>query len=151
MMNARLAIVALLVASAPWMSVAAQPAAAETSPQSAPQPKPGAAEYAAHCASCHGAQLGGGVHAPALIGAQFQGNWAGKRARLLYSRIISTMPQNDPGTLSVQDALAVTLYVFTLNGIQWSGHTPSTPDDLNTLTIPAGSPSSSPAAAGSSK
>jgi S-disulfanyl-L-cysteine oxidoreductase SoxD len=148
MTNARFAVVALLVAGAPWISVRAQPAAAGASAQAAP--RPGAAEYAAHCANCHGAQLGGGVHAPALIGAQFQGNWAGKRARLLYSRIISTMPQNDPGTLSVQQALAVTLYVFTLNGIQWSGHTLSSPDDLNALTIPAGSPSSSPAA-GSAK
>jgi mono/diheme cytochrome c family protein len=96
----------------------------------------GAAEYAGHCASCHGGKLEGGMHAPPLVGASFQTNWAGKRARLFYSRIISTMPQNDPGSLSAQKALAITLYVFALNGIEWKQHTPSTPNDLNTLTIP---------------
>jgi len=97
---------------------------------------PGASDYVAHCASCHGAQLQGGVHALPLTGSVFEQNWAGKRARLLYSRIISTMPQNDPGTLTVPQALSITLYVFAANGISFTGHTISSPDDLNTLTIP---------------
>ena len=106
---------------------------------------PGAADYTAHCASCHGAQLQGGVHALPLSGAVFEQNWAGKRARLLYSRIISTMPQNDPGTLTPQQALAVTLYVFAANGITFAGHTVSSPDDLNALTIPTNAASSAAA------
>lgn len=111
--------------------------AAEPSPPAAPDPHaPGAADYAAHCASCHGALLQGGVHASPLIGSVFDQNWAGKRARMLYSRIISTMPQNDPGTLSVQQALAITLYVFAANGITFTGQTVSSPNDLNALTIP---------------
>jgi S-disulfanyl-L-cysteine oxidoreductase SoxD len=101
-----------------------------------PPSTPGAADYTAHCANCHGAQLQGGVHALPLSGPVFEQNWAGKRARMLYSRIISTMPQNDPGTLTVQQALAVTLYVFAANGITFAGHTLSSPDDLNALTIP---------------
>lgn len=111
--------------------------AAEPSPSAPPDAHaPGAADYAAHCGNCHGAQLQGGVHASPLTGAVFDQNWAGKRARMLYSRIISTMPQNDPGTLSVPQALAITLYVFAANGITFTGHTVSSPDDLNTLTIP---------------
>jgi mono/diheme cytochrome c family protein len=113
--------------------VASIACASEPSPSA-----PGAADYAAHCANCHGAQLQGGVHASPLIGPVFDQNWTGKRARMLYSRIISTMPQNDPGTLTVPEALAVTLYVFTANGITFAGHTPSSPDELNTLTIPHG-------------
>ena len=108
-------------------------------------PAPGAADYTAHCANCHGAQLQGGVHALPLTGAVFEQNWAGKRARMLYSRIISTMPQNDPGTLSVQQALEITLFVFASNGISFTGHTISSPDDLNTLTIPATAASSTAA------
>src|SRR5690349_12237275 len=80
---------------------------------------PGASDYVAHCANCHGDRLQGGVHALPLTGSVFEQNWAGKRARLLYSRIISTMPQNDPGTLTVQQALAITLYVFAANGISF--------------------------------
>ena len=104
-----------------------------------PPSAPGVTDYTAHCASCHGAQLQGGVHALPLSGPVFEQNWAGKRARMLYSRIISTMPQNDPGALSPPDAFAIALYVFSSNGIGWSGHTPAEPNDLNTLTIP-GSP-----------
>jgi S-disulfanyl-L-cysteine oxidoreductase SoxD len=123
-----------------------QPALADGSAPEGQAAAPGAAEYAAHCANCHGAHLEGGVHAPPLIGSVFGGNWAGKRARLLYSRIISTMPQNDPGTLTSQQALAITLYVFSLNGIGWPGHPLSSPNDLNALTIPAGQPSAAPPA-----
>jgi cytochrome c len=97
---------------------------------------PGAADYAAHCAACHGDKLQGGVHATPLSGSVFDQNWAGKRARLLYSRIISTMPQNDPGTLTVEQAFSITLYVFSENGIAFAGHTLAGPDDLNALTIP---------------
>src|SRR6185437_8545495 len=117
----------LAVSAFPLISIAAEPSQA------------GAAGYAAHCAACHGVKLEGGVHAPPLVGAPFITNWAGKRARLLYSRIISTMPQNDPGTLSPPDALAIALYVFSSNGIAWNGHALAYPNDLNTLTIP-GSP-----------
>lgn len=120
---------AALVLVLAW--VAGIACASEPSPST-----PGAADYTAHCASCHGTQLQGGVHALPLSGPVFEQNWAGKRARMLYSRIISTMPQNDPGTLTVQQALAVTLYVFAANGITFAGHTLSSPDDLNALTIP---------------
>jgi S-disulfanyl-L-cysteine oxidoreductase SoxD len=145
-MRAGITTVALAAASVLLISICALPMVECAHAQPPPS---GVSEYGAHCANCHGAKLEGGVHAPPLIGPQFQGNWAGKRARLLYSRIISTMPQNDPGTLSPQQVLAITLYVFASNGIEWVGHTPSSPNDLNTLTIPAGSPSSSPPAASS--
>jgi hypothetical protein len=55
------------------------------------------------------------------------------------------MPQNDPGTLTVPQALAITLYVFAANGISFSGHTVASPDDLNALTIPHNDTSSAPA------
>jgi len=127
MIACRRAALILAASAFPLISIGADP------------PRAGEAGYAAHCAGCHGAKLEGGMHAPPLVGAPFMANWAGKRARLLYSRIISTMPQNDPGTLSPPDALAIALYVFSSNGIGWNGHTLSEPNDLNALTIP-GSP-----------
>jgi mono/diheme cytochrome c family protein len=127
MIACKRAALILALGAIPLTSIGAEPSQA------------GAAGYAAHCAACHGVKLEGGVHAPPLVGASFITNWAGKRARLLYSRIISTMPQNDPGTLSPPDALAIALYVFSSNGIAWNGHTLADPNDLNTLTIP-GSP-----------
>jgi S-disulfanyl-L-cysteine oxidoreductase SoxD len=150
-MNKRRAMLALglVLVGAAEVAVCAEPNAESTQTTSSAQALPGAADYAGHCASCHGAKLEGGVHAPPLTGLTFVGNWAGKRARLLYSRIISTMPQNDPGSLSVQQALSVTLYVFSANGIAWAGHTLSSPDDLNALTIPSDSSSQTPNSASS--
>ncbi len=119
-----------------WCLAAVAYASEPTPPAAANPGAPGASDYAAHCASCHGAQLQGGVHASPLIGPVFEQNWSGKRARMLYSRIISTMPQNDPGTLTVPQALAITLYVFSANGITFTGQTVTSPNDLNALTIP---------------
>lgn len=97
----------------------------------------GKVEFKAHCASCHGGALEGGQHAPPLLGAGFNTNWAGKRARSLYSRIISTMPQNDPGSLTEPQALSITLYVFAMNGISLPAAAPiNTANDLNALNIP---------------
>jgi mono/diheme cytochrome c family protein len=97
----------------------------------------GEAEFASHCASCHGAVLQGGQHAPALLGSGFQANWAGKPARSLYSRIISTMPQDSPGTLTPAQALSITLFLFDRNQIAL-GDTPiASANDLNHLTIKA--------------
>ncbi len=134
----RVRCLALLLAGVACGAFGAEP----TAPAAADAHAPGAADYAAHCANCHGDHLQGGVHATPLIGSIFEQNWGGKRARLLYSRIISTMPQNDPGTLTVPQALSITLYVFATNGISFAGHTVSSPDDLNTLTIPQGAPAS---------
>ena len=97
----------------------------------------GKTEFAGHCAGCHGAVLEGGQHAPALLGSGFQANWLGKSARSLYSRIISTMPQDNPGTLTPAQALSITLFLFDRNHIVL-GNTPiASPNDLNPITITA--------------
>jgi quinoprotein glucose dehydrogenase len=71
--------------------------------------------YQAKCASCHGAELDGPTR---LRGDAFRSHWDGKTARNLYSRIISTMPLDDPGSLSEPDALRIALYCLTVNGVQ---------------------------------
>src|SRR5207237_1125696 len=49
------------------------------------------------CAICHGAQLNGGEMSPPLSGGGFLANWQGTSVGDLFTRIHTTMPQNDPG------------------------------------------------------
>lgn len=95
----------------------------------------GKSEFAARCAGCHGGALEGGSHAPPLVGSGFMAEWAGKKARLVYSRIISTMPQDNPGTLTESQALSITLFVFSVNGIDVGDQPVSRANDLNGLVI----------------
>jgi len=104
---------------------------------SAAQAATGAAVATERCAVCHGDALVGGEHAPALKGAAFWANWQGKPARALYSRIISTMPLDDPGSLSPEQTIALTAYIARLNGAR-DGADVVLPDTLNGLSLAAG-------------
>src|SRR5579883_3261967 len=66
----------------------------------ADQATQGKAIFADKCATCHGADLTGAEMAPPLVGATFLGNWAGQSAGDLFTRIHTTMPANDPGSLN---------------------------------------------------
>jgi glucose dehydrogenase len=70
--------------------------------------------YLAKCTRCHGTELEGPTP---LRGDEFRQHWDGKTARNLYSRIISTMPLDDPGSLPEPDALRIALYCLTMNGV----------------------------------
>jgi mono/diheme cytochrome c family protein len=108
------ALIASIVAGA---SAPAATSSQESSQSTlSPQAVVGKGLYAARCASCHGPSLEGGRLAPALSGAAFQADWNGKPARALYSRIISTMPLSDPGSLPPGEVLDIALYVFAVNG-----------------------------------
>lgn len=96
----------------------------------------GTALYAARCATCHGAAMQGGDDGMALTGARFARNWRGKPVLALVERIRVTMPQDDPGTLSFDQAHDLTAAILSANGIRlaedrWSGK----PDDLRDLLI----------------
>jgi len=75
----------------------------------------GKALVQAKCARCHGAELDGQT---SLRDEAFRKHWDGKTARNLYSRIISTMPLDDPGSLSEPEALRIALYCLTVNGVK---------------------------------
>ncbi|WP_395671871.1 c-type cytochrome [Phenylobacterium sp.] len=106
---------------------------AETSAASSP----GVAVYAGKCAACHGVEPSGGEHAPPLAGADFWSKWEGQPARALYSRIISTMPMDAPGTLSEAETLALVDYFVRLNTGTELVATVKTANELNALTMPA--------------
>jgi len=90
---------------------------------------PGASQYTAQCAACHGATLDGFDHAPPLRGEGFMAGWTGEKQRKLYSRIISTMPANDPGSLEPADVLAITQLVLKMNNVPIQPATSA--DELN--------------------
>ena len=79
--------------------------------------KEGQGRYAEKCARCHGPTMDGIEHAPALRGSEFRAAWDGKTARELYKRVISTMPQDDPGSLPEKDVIEVVAYVLSENKV----------------------------------
>jgi len=70
----------------------------------------GQAIYKDRCVSCHGASLEGGV-APPLAGDSFNGVWGGPLSDLV-DKIQNTMPQDDPGKLSRQQAADLVAYML---------------------------------------
>jgi mono/diheme cytochrome c family protein len=70
---------------------------------SEPQANNGQTIYQQMCSNCHRDDLAGGEHAPALKGDPFWQEWDQQKARLLYRRIISTMPLEDPGSFPEKD------------------------------------------------
>jgi mono/diheme cytochrome c family protein len=88
------------------------------------------------CAVCHGDQLKGGDLAPALQGSEFLKNWAGKTAGELSDRIETTMPANEPGTLSPQQLTDVVAYIFKVNGFPaGASELPKEKSGLNAIKI----------------
>jgi len=110
--------------------------AAEPGPTAASsQIAAGAAAYVERCASCHGELLAGATHAPSLNGDAFLTSWTGKPARVLYSRVISTMPLTDPGSLEPNIALDITIFLLSVNkqSIPPAGY--QSADELNGVPI----------------
>lgn len=76
----------------------------------------GKAQYSAHCASCHGEDLAGADVAPPLSGGSFGGNWKGQTAGALATRIRTTMPLDNPGSLGTATVADVSAYILSKNG-----------------------------------
>lgn len=93
----------------------------------------GSATFVKTCAGCHGSEGVGGEHGPTLHSDSFWSQWQGQPLRRLYSRIISTMPQDDPGALTEQQVLGIVAYLTQLN----TGTAPNPPvataNDLNSI------------------
>jgi len=82
------------------------------SPFTDAQAQAGQAVYNRTCASCHEA----GGETIRLIGASFTDVWRTRTTRDLYTRIKTTMPFSNPGSLSDADAASVTAYILKGNG-----------------------------------
>jgi mono/diheme cytochrome c family protein len=95
----------------------------------------GHALFDARCQSCHGAALEGGTLAPALRGSEFLAPFLRKPLRRIYSRIISTMPPDDAGSLSETETLALVAFVLRSNGYPAGSVTLARADDLNSIDV----------------
>jgi mono/diheme cytochrome c family protein len=82
---------------------------------SAGQATKGEALYNDKCVRCHGAN-GAGADAPALVGKDFATDWDGLTVDQLFDRIRSSMPQDDPGSLSPEGTATLLAYIFQKNG-----------------------------------
>ena len=86
------------------------------------------------CTTCHGADLNGAEMAPPLVGATFMGDWVGQSADDLFTRIHTTMPANDPGSLSNAQTAQVLAYLLQVNQIP-AGSTALPSDDAGLTQI----------------
>jgi len=141
-----------VVAAATWMCAAtviliagctsgeksAVAASASSATQTNPQIAQGAERFAVRCARCHGPLMEGIEHAPPLKGEAFQAEWNGKKARELYKRIISTMPQDDPGSLPEQEVLVITEFILSAGNFVLPPV--SKANDLNAITLEMSKP-----------
>jgi mono/diheme cytochrome c family protein len=80
--------------------------------------------YQEECGDCHSMNLTGGT-GPALTGDGFWASWNNKTARNLYSRILTSMPQQNPGSLTEKETLYLVVYILQGNGYP-AGETPLT-------------------------
>jgi mono/diheme cytochrome c family protein len=106
----------LFAATAPGMAYAAGPDASGMS-YSADQAQQGQAVFGERCVSCHGDDMTGGTGGgPPLTGDYFFGLWGEQPLSSVYSFIKSTMPEDNPGSLSNSQVTQVLAYILQFNG-----------------------------------
>ncbi len=79
------------------------------------QAKRGKVQYSQSCSACHLENLSGNGPAPALVGQGFLQHWEGRSVGDLFDRIRTTMPQNNPGSLSGEAYLDIIAYLLQSN------------------------------------
>jgi mono/diheme cytochrome c family protein len=137
-------VAAMAVLIVPPLAAWAQEAVAERSTAAGvytdEQAVRGQAIFGQRCRDCHGETLEGGGMAPGLRGAEFMASWQGKPLRRMYSRIISTMPPDDVGSLMESETLALVALVLRANGSPAGSQALVRADELNTIIVapPAG-------------
>ena len=113
----RLASAVLLVAGSAW-SFWQQPATSVwDGVYTAAQAQRGKEQYQkSSCAGCHGGNLEGQGMAAALKGETLLKTWNGRTVYDLYARIITTMPQDDPGSLTPEAGIDIVAFLLEANG-----------------------------------
>lgn len=79
------------------------------------QAKRGESLYHLRCASCHGDKLTGGESAPPLAGSQFLSNWNGLTLDVLFERIRTTMPSDNPAKVARPAKTDILAYILSMN------------------------------------
>jgi mono/diheme cytochrome c family protein len=81
------------------------------------QARRGQIAYESKCASCHRADLGG-FSGPPLKGDLFMDRWREFKLQVLYDLVKSTMPADNPGSLSEAAYLDIQAYLLQANEIR---------------------------------
>jgi len=93
------------------------------------QAKRGKTVYDTKCGSCHdGSSMG-----PQLTDHAYLDEWENKNVRAFYSRILSTMPENDPGSLTQHEVLDVIAYVLQAQGFPAGSKALESASELDTV------------------
>ena len=79
------------------------------------QAERGAAAYKTACSECHGNDLAGDGFAPALMGADFMGNWNDLSVGDLFERIRISMPPSGPSAVTPAQKADIVAHVMNLN------------------------------------
>ena len=123
--KAFLFITAAATAVGAAIATAQQQPAAGTGVFTAEQVAIGQTTFQTVCAKCHQPNLQGSFEAPQLAGANFMAAWRGRSISDLYTKIATSMPADNPRSLSDQAVEALVAYILRQNGAQ-SGNTPLT-------------------------
>ena len=76
----------------------------------------GAETYRAVCSSCHALDLRGNSNSPGLRGIGFLFIWEGRGLGELYTKMRSTMPTDNPGSLTEREYLDLLAFLLERNG-----------------------------------
>lgn len=97
--------------------------------------------FADKCASCHGAELRGGVGAPSLSGPDFQFSWDKKSAGELFTYLKMNMPPGMAGEMADQQYADLIALILKANGVpEGTAELPSSKADLDAVIITASKP-----------
>jgi mono/diheme cytochrome c family protein len=95
------------------------------------QAQRGRTVYETKCASCHdGSSMG-----PQLKDNTYLADWENKSVRTFYSRILSTMPESDPGSLKENEVLDVIAYLLQAHGFPAGARALESASELDTVTF----------------
>src|ERR1700681_1701398 len=113
-MKLKLAIVALIGMTAAGMfrTVSAQEKSQWDGVYSEDQAKRGEPMYQQYCASCHRPDMRCGGGGAGLAGGEFSSNWNDLTLGQLFDRMRTSMPQNNPGSLSRQQCADILAFIL---------------------------------------
>jgi alcohol dehydrogenase (cytochrome c) len=96
------------------LAAAQQPA--RSGPFTAQQASDGRVLYQSTCVACHLASMKGSFEALPLAGPNFMNTWRNRSTRDLVTKIRTSMPLSNPGSLSDQEAANLAAFILQANG-----------------------------------
>lgn len=67
------------------------------------------------CESCHAPDLAGGKVVPEIVGQTFIARWSGRTVGGLFERVLVSMPEDDPSSVSRQAKADIVAYILRMN------------------------------------